>query len=602
MRREPASISYIEAHGTGTPLGDADRPGGADPGFSSSDASAPILRHRHGEDQYRASGRRDGVAGLIKTALSLQHNAAAVAQFRQPDPALNLDESPFYVNTSLTPWTGAGGPLRAGVSAFGMGGTNAHVVLEEAPAVETSRPARAAQLIVLAARSAAALAASAANLGDYLEANREVELADVAYTMATGRHDFEVRAAAVARDHVEAVAALRASARSGVRRPSRAKPAETVFMFPGQGAQYAGMARQLYAGFPQFRARVDACCTILERASALDLKPLLLHDADSATAADGRIDDTRFAQPALFVVEYALARTWMDLGIRPTAMIGHSVGEFVAACIAGVMSLEDALRLVAERGRMMQAQPGGAMVSVRLSAESLGEYLDDELCVAAVNGPSLSVAAGSHEAMAALERRLDQAKVIYRRLRTSHAFHSSMMDPAVGPFAELVKGIALQAPAIPFMSGVTGDWITSQEAVDPQYWARHLRSTVRFSDGVQQLRAADGILLEVGPGRTLATLARQHPAKHPDQLVVTSLGDSSDPATDVAAMLDALGKLWTHGAEVNWSALYEGKKGAGVAAALSIRTDQILARTGRDERARRTIGRSACADGDDSSD
>jgi amino acid adenylation domain-containing protein len=558
---DPASISYIEAHGTATPLGDPIEIAALTQAFRRATQARQFCALGSAKTNLGHLDVAAGVTGLIKTALSLHHQMLPpVLHFQRPNPKLNLPESPFYVNSALSKWTRGDTPLRAGVSAFGIGGTNAHVVLEEAPQAASAKSERGAHLILLSARSEAALDSATANLAAHLAAQPQTELADAAYTLMTGRHPFEVRAMVVARDTADAAAALAGrDSKRVITRRARASLA-VAFMFPGQGAQYAGMGEQLYSVEPFFRDQVDNCLATLASISEIDLRHAMYRNGNGPQANDELIDATLFAQPALFIIEYSLAQLWMRLGIRPTAMIGHSVGEFVAACLAGVFSLEDGLRLIAARGRLMQALPRGAMLAVRLGETHVAGYLGAELSLAASNSPSLTVVAGPDGAVAELEDRLGRDGVISRRLRTSHAFHSSMMDPVCAPFGEVVREVRLAAPKIPFLSTMSGTWITDQEATDPEYWIKHLRSTVRFSDAARELRSTDCALLEVGPGQTLGALVRPHPATNPDQLVVASMRDQSGEQSDEEALLNALGRLWLHGADPDWSQLYRDEK------------------------------------------
>lgn len=556
---EPRSISYVEAHGTGTLLGDAIEIA----------ALTKVFRQRTQERGFCAIGAvktnighldvAAGATGLIKTALSLYHKLLPpMLHFRRPSPRLSLEDSPFYVNASLAPLQRGNNLLRAGVSAFGIGGTNAHIVMEEAPESSAVPTQRGAHLIVLSAKTDGALEAATDNLAAHLKVNPACELADIAHTLMVGRHPFVERRFAVVHDLAEAVAVLSSREPSRVvSRSCKADRLDVAFMFSGQGAQYVGMGRQIYAVDAGFRADLDQCMSILKSTADLDLARVLY--PESATGS-GQIDDTSFAQPAIFAVEYALARLWMRLGIRPAAMIGHSVGEFVAACLAGVFSLDRGLHLIAERGRLMQALPRGAMLSIRLSETQVTAMLDDRLSLAAINGPSLTVVAGPEDAVAQLEARLGKEQIVCRRLRTSHAFHSAMMDPVREPFAQIVRGMALSAPKIPFVSGVTGTWISDTDANNPEYWANHLCQPVRFASGIGELRGSDCALLEVGPGNVLSVLARQQPAKHHDQMVVASMPDRSGRQTEEDAMLNALGQLWLWGANPGWPALYEGEK------------------------------------------
>ena len=355
------------------------------------------------------------------------------------------------------------------------------------------------------------------------------------------------------RDAGEAAQALRRverNAAAGAVAESGERP--VVFMFSGQGAQYAGMARELYQDEPSFRQDVDACCDALEKDLGIDLRTLMYAETGSPEAE--RLRETQFAQPALFVIEYALARLWTAWGIRPAALVGHSIGEYVAACLAGVFSLEDALRLVAARGRLMQELPAGAMLAVPLAENDLQPLLGGGISLAAINGPALCVASGSIEAIDELEQRLTARGLTSRRLHTSHAFHSAMMDPVLEAFAGEVARVERRAPQIPFISNVTGTWITGDEAVSVDYWVRHLRQPVRFADGIQTLLSEPArVFLEVGPGRTLASLVQlQRP--RPDKLaVVTSVRHPEETEADQAVLLRALGRLWLAGVATDWS-------------------------------------------------
>src|SRR2546426_5997935 len=336
---------------------------------------------------------------------------------------------------------------------------------------------------------------------------------------------------------------------------SRAKDRAVVFMFPGQGAQAAGMARELYAQEPVFRSELDNCAALLESELGRDIRDPLLADSSEAEQDNATLTQTAFTQPGMFAVEYGLARLLMSWGVRPTAMIGHSIGEYVAACLAGVMTLKDALRLVAQRGRLMQALPPGAMLSVALSEEDVRPLLNDRLALAAVNAPSLCVVSGPIDAIDDLEAVLTDRDVACRRLHTSHAFHSSMMDPILDRFASLVGDVTLRPSVIPFVSNLTGTWITSEQAIDPQYWATHLRRAVRFGDGLAELvREGDPVLLEVGPGQTLTALARQQFGANSPHLAVPSMRHVKQAQADAAALLTALARLWVAGVAVDWPA------------------------------------------------
>lgn len=545
----PETIGYLEAHGTATPLGDPIEFTAATRAFRAGTQAKQFcaigtVKRNVGHLEMAA-----GVTGLIAAAQALAHRQLPPAEgFEAPNPNIDLAGSPFYVNTRLTEWEAGPTPRRAGVSSFGVGGTNAHVVLEEAPPVPVPTP-RPAHLLVLSARSAAALDRATNNLAAHLKDHPDIDLGSVAYTLQAGRRAFDHRRTVVCADAADAVRALATRDRNRVQsRMVTGEAAPVVFMFPGQGSQYPRMGWGLYESNAGFRADVDHCADVLRPHLGLDLREAI------AAGPGGPIDlrQTRLAQPALFVLGYATARLWERWGVVPQAMVGHSVGEFVAACLAGVFSVEDALAIVATRGRMAQEQPPGAMLSVRLAHEDVLRWLSEDVSLAAVNGPQLCVVAGPDGAITALEKKLGEAGVAAMRLATSHAFHSAMMDPVVGPFTEYLRGVRLSPPTRPFVSSVTGDWIRPEQATDPEYWARHLREPVLFSQCVRLLRAVPGrVLLETGPGSVLCKLARQHKGAA-GGLVVPSLPDSPGERADALTVLAAAGTLWLHGVKLDW--------------------------------------------------
>jgi amino acid adenylation domain-containing protein len=575
------SISYVECHGTATPLGDPIEVAALTKAFQATTSDKQFCAVGSVKSNIGHLDAGAGVVGLIKTALALEHGVIPPSlHYTAPNPQIDFAATPFYVNSRLTDWPRAGAPRRAGVSAFGVGGTNVHVVLEEAPAagtaatsgahltvaesaiagtaelVEGSQAApHASELLVVSARSESAVAVARANLAAHLRANPQLSLAEVAYSLQVGRRAFEHRSFVVGHTAEDAAAKLESS--SGVSGRARTgKGPAIAFMFPGQGSQYPDMARDLYVSEPEFRLHFDRCADICRSVVGADLASIV-YPAVSSPEAAKQLMNTKFAQPAIFAIEYSLAKLWMSWGIQPSAMIGHSVGEFVAAVMAGVMSLEDALPLVALRGRLMQELHRGSMLSVRLPERELRPLLAADVSIAAVNGPSLTVASGPDAAIQTLERTLQERGVVCRHLHTSHAFHSAMVEPIVEPLRERLRQIRLSPPTLPYVSCVTGTWIKESEATSTQYWARHARETVRFADGIKTILGMESapILLEVGPGNVLSTLAFQalQGATNP---VVTSLQDSARESSDRACMLEAVGRLWMHGAEPNWSALH----------------------------------------------
>jgi acyl transferase domain-containing protein len=557
---DPETITYVEAHGTATAIGDPIEVAALTRAFRSTTEKKGFCAIGSVKSNVGHLRSAAGVTAVIKAALSLKHRQIpASLHFERPNPQIDFASSPFYVNARLSDWQPDGGPLRAGVSSFGVGGTNAHLVLEEAPPPAPSSPARPWQLLVLSANTATALETLRADLAAHLDRHPELPLADAAFTLQVGRRTGRHRGILVARDLPAAAGSLAAGRLQTAAQGLRNRPVD--FLFPGQGAQYPGMGRELYETEAAFRDGVDHCCEILRPLLGLDLREALYpKDGETAEAAR-RLEQTALAQPALFVVGHSLARLWMSWGVRPRAMLGHSLGEYVAACLAGVFSLEDALALVAERGRLMQAIPAGAMLAVPLPEAEIAPLLGPGLALAAVNGPARTVASGPEEAIAALEAELERRGSTGRRLHTSHAFHSGMMDSILAPFAERVRATRRSAPVLPFVSNLTGTWITTEEAVDPGYWSRHLRGAVRFADGLRTLTAdASAALLEVGPGQTLATFARQGLDRPAERTILRSLPHPKEPQTAAEFLLTTAGLLWLAGVEIDWKGLHAGER------------------------------------------
>ncbi|HKE55953.1 MAG TPA: type I polyketide synthase, partial [Pyrinomonadaceae bacterium] len=556
---DPADISYIEAHGTGTLLGDPIEISALTQAFSEATDKKQYCAIGSVKTNVGHCDAAAGVVGLIKTALCLQNRMLVPSiNFAEPNPRIDFANSPFFVNSRLSEWKRDDKPLLAGLSSFGLGGTNAHAIVEEAPERAASGVSRAWQLLSLSAKTESALATATTNLKEYLRAHPETPLADVTFTANVGRTDYNYRRMVLCQRSDEAADLLEnldptrvlTSFVDSVNRP-------IVFMFPGGGAQYVNMGRDLYASEPIFRQEVDRCAEILKDHLKLDIRDLLYPEPAETEAATRRLKRTSTALPALFAVEYATARLWMELGIQPQAMIGHSLGEYTAACLAGVFSLEDALALVTERGRLMDTLPSGSMVSLALPQAEVLPYLTGDLSIAAVNGPALCVVSGASSEIDSLTERLTTEGQEFRRIHIDVASHSATVEPILEEFTRFVSTLDLQAPTSPYISNVTGTWITAAQATDPRYWASHLRQTVRFADGVSELaREEQRIFLEVGPGQTLCSLVRQHPAKTPAQMVFSSIRHPHDEQSDLQFLLNTLAQLWLVGTRVNWQSFY----------------------------------------------
>ncbi|MDY7022237.1 MAG: beta-ketoacyl synthase N-terminal-like domain-containing protein, partial [Cyanobacteriota bacterium] len=558
---EPETISYVETHGTATPLGDPIEIEALTQAFRTQTSAQQFCGIGSVKSNVGHLVAAAGVAGLIKTALSLYHRQIPPSlYFETPNPQIDFANSPFYVNTALTDWAESVTPRRAGVSSFGVGGTNAHVILEEAP-TSTPQPVvspRPYHLLLLSAKTETALNQLTANLKTYLQGNSQIDLADVAYTLQQGRQRFNQRRFVVCSNPTDAVQLLDTldPKFSATRNISRQNP-EVAFMFPGQGSQYVNMGRNLYEREPIFRQAVDQCAEILQPILGEDIRALIYPDAEQVEASTALLRQTVYTQPALFTVEYALALLWQSWGIKPTALIGHSIGEFVAACLAGIFSLEDGLKLVAQRGKLMWDLPAGAMLSVRLSAEALEPKLPEGVTIAAVNSRVLCVASGPTELIDALQKQLETEEVVCKRLHTSHAFHSPMMEPILEPFTNLVKAIPLTPPQIPIVSTATGNWLTDEQATDPHYWANHLRRAVQFAQGIKTLwQNPQRVLLEVGPRKTATTLARQQAEDLEQQIAIPSLGSTAENQAEWSAILFAMGQLWQSGVQLDWDSFY----------------------------------------------
>ncbi|WP_098748977.1 type I polyketide synthase [Paenibacillus sp. EZ-K15] len=559
---DPESIGYIEAHGTGTTLGDPIEVEALQAAFATDKrgfCKIGSLKSNIGHLDAAA-----GVAGFIKAVLALKHQQIPPSlHFHHPNPKIDFENSPFIVNSELSDWRRTEGPRRAGVSSFGIGGTNAHVILEEAPIGAASSAGRDLKLLVLSARTEEGLERATRNLGEFLRTCPEADLADAAYTLQTGRKRFRYRRTLVCADVREALERLDAIDEGKLQTgESERDQTRVVFLFPGQGSQYVNMGADLYRKEPLFRAEMDRCCEIITAEGGADPRHVLYGVSDSAAAADG-INQTEAAQPALFAFEYSLAQLLMSWGVKPNAMIGHSIGEYTAACLSGVLSLKDALKLVTLRGKLMQSLPAGEMLSVSLDEASLVELLPKELALAAVNGPELCVVSGPHAAIASFETKLTGMQVVHRKLHTSHAFHSAMMEPILEKYMDKVKQVVLSAPSIPYVSNVTGTWITLEDVADPAYWTRHLRETVRFASGAAELlKEKQAVFIEIGPGNVLSSFIRKQQGKDTERKheVFHLVRHPHEQAADDAFLLEKIGKLWIAGTQIDWKGYYNSER------------------------------------------
>jgi thioester reductase-like protein len=556
------TVSYVEGHGTGTPIGDPIEVAALTEAFRSGSQRRQYCALGSVKTNIGHLNSAAGVAGLIKATLALQHRELPPSlHFDSPNPTIDFASTPFFVNSSLREWGAGATPRRAGISSFGIGGTNAHVVLEEAPRVAPAPVENAAQLVVLSARSSEACEEMATSLRESLVDRRDCTLADVAYTLQVGRRAFAHRLAVVA-DSLEEAATALAERDRRMRGEVRRNAPPISFIIPGQGSQYTRMGEGLYRRFPVFRATVDRCCERLRTTLDVDLRALLFPTRGDEAAADAKLANTVLTQPAIFVVAYALATLWAEVGVRPDALLGHSIGEIVAASLAGVFTLDDALDLVAARARLLASLPPGAMLAVPLAAEALD--LPDDLGVAAINAPDASVISGPVRAVEDFAARLSAQNISTKRLHVSHAFHSPMVAAVMCDFEAAVRGVSRTAPTSRFISNVTGRWISAADATSPEYWASHLRNPVLFARGVETIlddMPATSVL-ELGPGKGLTSFIKRAQARRRGDgrwdvtVCVPSLRHSAEQVDDTEYWLRSLGALFCAGHKIDFASLH----------------------------------------------
>ncbi|WP_166924941.1 type I polyketide synthase [Flavobacterium poyangense] len=550
------SISYVEAHGTATALGDPIEVTALSKVFRSYTDRKQFCGIGSVKTNIGHTDSASGVAGLIKTALALSNKKIpAHLNFNEPNPKIDFESSPFYVNTELKNWEQTGYPLRAIVNSFGVGGTNACVILEEPPVITSQPEIEKRKILVLSAKTETALATTQSQLHDYIVKNPSLNVDDLAYTYQVGRKSFSHRGFLVYKDREDLLAKLSTEG-SLQTATSTVENRPVIFMFPGQGNQYHNMGLHLYEENKLYRDTVDYCCTYLKEEFGFDLRDFLFaKDADKAKQA---LEQTYITQPAIFVTSYAMALVVMDKGVKPEAFIGHSVGEYVAASLSGIMSLENCLRAVAKRGALIQKLPGGSMLAVLQNEDKIVPHLFEGVEVAAVNNPDLCVIAGTDENIDKLEAILKNSGFFSKRLSTSHAFHSAMMDPCLPEFAEMFADIPLSAPTIPIISTVTGNFLTDDEARNPEYWVRHVRNAVRFTDAVNKcLEMNPTLFLEIGPGQSLESSVKKHLTRDSEHGATRTMTTATETTNHNDFLEAALGQLWLMDGTISWEEYYK---------------------------------------------
>jgi len=563
-RVDARTISYVEGHGTGTSVGDPIELTALEQAFASQTQDKQFCGIGSVKSNIGHLGEAAGAASLIKVALALQHRVLPpTLGYERPNPRFAMDDSPFHVIAKCTPWnptdSNASLPLRAGITALGAGGTNCHIVLEEPPAPLPGEGGRDRHLFTLSARTKTALDQMSRNLAEHLTQNPCCDLGDVAYTLAMGRRSLAHRRAVVAASAQEAASLLKGESptRVGTVAADVSNPG-VVFTFPGGGAQYARMCFDLHAREPAFRTALEECLSIVDQHCGPTVRELLFAATADAKEATEKLQQPSLALPALFSIEYALARMFKSWGLSPVAYVGHSMGEYVAACLAGVFSVRDGLRLVSLRGKLFEQTPPGQMAGVSMPEHDVRAMMPEGLSIAAVNAPDLCVASGPRDLIKSLTTTLTEQEVDWTPIHIDVAAHSSLLEPILEEFRTFCRSINFQAPNTPIASNLTGKWLTPQEAQDPEYWVQHLRKTVRFSDCVETiLEAGNRVFLELGPGRTLTTLVGAQTTV--DSRAYNSVRHPHEAADDVDYALLTLGKAWAAGATCDWTALYDGE-------------------------------------------
>lgn len=550
----PETINYVETHGTGTALGDPIEIDALTKAFQTN--KRRFCRIGSVKTNIGHLDAAAGIAGLIKTVLSLKNKHYVPSlHFKQANPNIDFENSPFFVNDQLTPWEKNSTPRRAGISSFGMGGTNAHVILEEAPSCKRKENPRSYQLFPLSAKTRTGLEKMKKDLLHHIESNENLNIADASYTLQTGRKHFDYKQIFVAKDREEAVRLLTQSQERGIgsiTHTQQNKEKKLVFMFSGQGSQYVNMGLNLYREEPLFKKTMDACFQEFYNITGERLEMILYPDKQYEETAFKKILETKYAQPAIFSIEYALAVLLMNWGMRPWTMIGYSFGELTAATLSGVFTLCDAMKLICLRGQSMQEAPKGAMLSVPLPEKEIQALLPEQISLAVVNDSSCIVS-GLEKEIFAFEEQLKRKKLLCMRLNGSIAAHSHVMAHAAKVFGEQAKHMSYQKPKIPFFSNLTGDWMTDKDAVNCEYWMKHMTEPVRFAEGIQKLsNYEDIIFIEIGPGQDLSVLVKRSLKIEKNQQACNMLRHAKQSMSDVQFLLGKIGMLWMHGTKIDW--------------------------------------------------
>ncbi|MBY6069268.1 acyltransferase domain-containing protein [Leisingera aquaemixtae] len=553
------TIDYVECHGTGTYLGDPIEVSALTDAYRTTTQDTGFCRIGSVKSNIGHLDTAAGVASLTKTALALHHKEIPPSLgFEAPNPAIDFETSPFRVNAALTPWTPHKGPRRAGINSLGVGGTNAHVILEEAPERAPSEESDFPfQILCVSGQSKAALEANSQALADYLKANPEADLADVAYTLKEGRRGFAKRRVLVAETAAEAIDLIEENDPRKVFTHDRLGGSpEVVFMFPGGGAQYAGMARDLYETEPVFAEWMDRGLEHLQKSLDYDIRAIWLPEEGGDDAANAKLQQPSVQLPLIMIVEYALAQLWISWGVKPAALVGHSMGENTAACLAGVISFEDCIDLVLLRGRLFDTVPAGGMLSIALPLAEVEAIIGEDLDIASVNAPALTAVSGPQEALDRLSAVLAAREVEHQRIQIDIAAHSRMLDGILQKYGDFIRSLKLSAPKLPVISNRTGTALTAEQATDAEYWVGQLRNTVRFADCIGTLaKTPDRVFLEVGPGKALSALAQMSPAVKPGQ-VLSSLRHPDQQVMDDSYFFGVIGRLWACGVEADWEQIW----------------------------------------------